>query len=578
MSVVGKGATVVADSADIGHTRVRDLQAIGIIAAVWIAMVIITDPIGEFPLNDDWCYAVSVRSLVQEGAFRLVSIVTMTLVTQVFWGALFCLPFGFSHNALRFSGLAAGFLGLIGTYLLLKELGASQRIALIGALLVAVNPIYFGLSNTFMTDVPFYTLAVFAIYAAVRALNRLSSTYYAASIVLAVLAILLRQSGLALPIAFGAAYLVKDGLRLRAVVKAGLPLVLGAGALIAYQSWLNSRGNLSETFGLQVGMAPKFLDYGPGPMALAVYTVSLTGLVYLGLFLFPLLVPAFLSRWKSHPSVPRAIGLAVLTFTIYMLGRTFGWMGGMPLSLHIGDIMTPFGMGPMTLSDVVVMKLFSFTPLPQAFWSSVTLVSVTGAGLLVLEVGSAAVVCLRRCRGSCNPARPLQAMMLTGALASLVPITVLFYFAYFDRYFLALIPFLVGSVVLAGRPLITRTRMVVIVIVLLLGAVFSVCATHDYLAWNRMRWAALNHLTIDKRIPASKIDGGYEFNGLYNYESRMEQGMWHEIVEDYAVTFAPIDGYEIVEQRFSRRWMPYGPQCIYVLKAWEYSPESQTTH
>src|SRR2546423_12799436 len=82
----------------------------------------------------------------------------MPLLTQTFWGALFCLPAGFSFNALRCSTLVMSASGVIVTYFALRSVHPSRLVALLGALTLAFNPIYFSLSYTFMTDVTFTAL------------------------------------------------------------------------------------------------------------------------------------------------------------------------------------------------------------------------------------------------------------------------------------------------------------------------------------------------------------------------------------------------------------------------------------
>ena len=62
------------------------------IAAVWCVSVIITNPLGDFPLNDDWSYGLTVKHLIETGNFRPCGWTAMPLITQVLWGALFCLP------------------------------------------------------------------------------------------------------------------------------------------------------------------------------------------------------------------------------------------------------------------------------------------------------------------------------------------------------------------------------------------------------------------------------------------------------------------------------------------------------
>ena len=127
-------------------------------------MIILVNPLGDFPLNDDWAYARSVKDFLDTGNFQLPGWAVANLLPQVFLGVIFCLPFGFSFTALRFSTLTMGLVGVIATYLLLKEISYNQKIALLGALLIAFDPIYFGLSNTFMTDVPHYAVSVISLY------------------------------------------------------------------------------------------------------------------------------------------------------------------------------------------------------------------------------------------------------------------------------------------------------------------------------------------------------------------------------------------------------------------------------
>jgi len=132
------------------HQKKADIVNILIIIAIWTVMVIVVNPLGNFPLNDDWVYGLAVKSILEKGDFSFPSPAHANLFFQAFWGALFCLPFGFSFTALRFSTLTLGLIGAIGTYLLLREVNANQKISLLGALLVVVNPLYFGLANSFM--------------------------------------------------------------------------------------------------------------------------------------------------------------------------------------------------------------------------------------------------------------------------------------------------------------------------------------------------------------------------------------------------------------------------------------------
>ena len=79
------------------------------IVVIWIAMAALVNPVGDFPLIDDWVYAFAVKSVLETGHFQFLPFSSSANVgPQVYWGALFCLPFGFSFTALRVSTLTLG--------------------------------------------------------------------------------------------------------------------------------------------------------------------------------------------------------------------------------------------------------------------------------------------------------------------------------------------------------------------------------------------------------------------------------------------------------------------------------------
>jgi hypothetical protein len=211
----------------IGSGRHSDLIGISVLVAVWALAALVVDLVGNFPLNDDWAYAFAVRALVQHGVLHLSGWTATNLIAQLLWGTLFCLPFGFSFTALRFSTLLLAMLGVLATYALLREAQAKPGPALIGAITLAFNPIYFALAFTFMTDVPFTAAAVASSWLLLRGLRRGRRVEIIAGVALAMAAILIRQIGLAIPIAFAIAYVVKRGLRIRRLIEAIIPVVRG---------------------------------------------------------------------------------------------------------------------------------------------------------------------------------------------------------------------------------------------------------------------------------------------------------------------------------------------------------------
>ncbi len=137
---------------------------------------------------------------------------------------------------------------------------------------------------------------------------------------------------------------------------------------------------------------------------------------------------------------------------------------------------------------------------------------------------------------------------------------------YIDRYLLFALPFVlvVGRAaspgpVRAGRAL----AIVCIVCELLLGG----AATHDYFAWNRARWAAIDaarHLGAT----SGTLDGGFEYNGYYCCEApprpRLGKSWWWVEDDRFVVAFSVPPGY-VERRRFPvERWLPRTPATIFL--------------
>ncbi len=72
-----------------------------IIVLVQVALVLVADPRGNFPLNDDWAYAHSVRWLFDEHRIRLSDWIAMNLLPQTLMGGAAVAIAGYSFAVLR---------------------------------------------------------------------------------------------------------------------------------------------------------------------------------------------------------------------------------------------------------------------------------------------------------------------------------------------------------------------------------------------------------------------------------------------------------------------------------------------
>jgi Dolichyl-phosphate-mannose-protein mannosyltransferase len=540
-----------------------DRFAVVAIVSGWVALAAIVNPIGEVILNDDGAYSYAVKSVLETGSLRFSPWGSPNLFSQVYWGALFCLPFGFTYTALRLSTLTIALAGLLALYGLLREAGARSTTALFGVLLLALNPLFFELSFTFMTDVPFLGFTLVAMYLLVRGARRQSRMEFVLGLLAATAALLTRQTGLALFFALSLSCLVKNGLSKRNAIKAAAPALLGLGVQFSYQTWVKMTGRMTLLFGkpamdilnfksMSISFAMKHIASG------VVFTLS-----YLGLFMLPLLLFIGYDRLRDLWRQQRWI--AILTSVVLIVA------GAVPLLHHhrmpfVSNVLYDMGLGPAMVRD-------DFHTLPSAgpvFWTVVTVISLFAAAL-VLQVLISACLLLVRTRGQ---HQELLLMVVATGLIYFLPLP--FVATLYDRYFLLFVPlatvvlFMIGS--RDNAP--SRRWTALAVLCLLTYGAFSVAGTHDFLAWNRTRWQVLRTLTVARHIRPEQIDGGYEFNCTYRSPVQRKSAVGNNldisfiphVGDDLVVSFGPATGYAEAERYTFRRWLSPGEGTILVLR------------
>ncbi len=522
------------------------------------------------------------QRFVEEGTYRPLKWCEMTLISQVWWGAVFCLPAGFSFTALRLSTLVISLLGIEAFYLLVRQLGRPRWLAMVVALVLAFNPIYFGLSYTFMTDVPFVVLAVLTSLAFLVSLRSQSRGYWILGTCLSTAAILCRQLGLFLPLAFGLTVLIRHGISRRTLFRATIPVAIGVGAFLLLSVWLTAKGATPGNYASRPLSIVAALTNVSSHFQLAVRSTGLV-LLYLGMFLFPLLLVVFPGLLEEQTARQRRYTWA--TFLLTAMG-TIGGLIWFQRVLPNGSILCPTGIGPTTLPDISSLKFVHIPPLPPWFWTTVAIVGTLGCGMAAAALFSMLVnMFARRKAFRKDEDLPTSLFFLAGAAIYLLPVIVSCVF--FDRYILPVMVLFAGALVVCIKsehlPSNCLLRRTVVGLVCGMSA-FSIVGTRDYLAWSRARWDAVRYLTELKHVRPTQIDGGFEFNGLYLYEAKQQQleawrksggtiaaplnatDDWYWLFDDeYLVTFGERPGYDVIHQVGFTRWMPFGEKAIFVL-------------
>jgi len=400
---------------------------------LYLLAVFVVNPVGNFPLNDDWSWAAAARGLALGHDWRPTDWTAMPLITQSLWAAPFCILTDCSYEALRASTLVAGLLLLISSYYLFARVTKSTVAAGLAAATVAFNPVIFELSYTFMTDTFFAALLVITAFVFLKTFRDNSPYLFALACMLAVASTLCRQVGLCVPIAYLIVSMFRSDERARKGYRSLLPVVLCVVALVGFNNWMQQTGRLPALYYFE---SARLINAFRHPIFL-IQTMSLNLviiLLYLGLFCSPLLIlrrtPDFdgaspLLRWA-----PTAVAAAAALVVVAGLWRQLGLM---PVGVNI---LLPVGLGPLTLRDTWVLHLNNVPPLPTYFWVAVTALSLFGLFKLVELVCTFVVSLLDRDR-SPTMIRIESSFAVACTVIYLAPF---FFVEMFDRYIAAIIP------------------------------------------------------------------------------------------------------------------------------------------
>ena len=174
---------------------------------LWLLLFLAVPPTRQdFPLHDDWSFShtASSPSFADRGS-ATTAWASMPQLGQWLWAWPFVAVLGESHVVLRFATLTLSTLGIVAFYALLRqEDQLSRPRAALAAAALALNPNYFLLSGTYMTDVPSLAFCLIALALYARALGSARVRWLAAATVVAVFAAVNRQNAVMASLAAGA--------------------------------------------------------------------------------------------------------------------------------------------------------------------------------------------------------------------------------------------------------------------------------------------------------------------------------------------------------------------------------------
>ena len=459
-------------------------------ALIWLCWLspLVLRPFQNVPFIDDWTYAWPVEWLLKNGKLKILQWSSSFNLIQALWGAIFCLPTGFSFAHLRFSTWILAGSCLCGLYLLLWDLKASRSSSFLGVAMFAAHPLFFSLSFTFMTDIPFLTMLVWSVFATVRGLEKKSNQWLLVAAAFAALSIGIRTIGIAMPVA---AVLLIFIQRLR-----GVPSLKGLWLLVVIPIvacglimwWWNGRLQITVDLKDFPGL-PKtrlmFLQYALA----ALPAFSLSGLIFtagvIGVAIFPLTAACCTkATWK-----PTLLCFAAIVIA-WAIATAAGIKFTMPLSSGSGWAWNGFNAS----QELIPNNPATHDPSGLAW-------------LLLPAFASFAIFIAYVCSRSLTQSQSLL-VCLSAVNFALIVILWLFH----DRYAMVLFPVAI-SLLLSVAP---APRLGIAWPLIGLFAIFSVIGEYNVLKYNSAVWEAVTSLR-DLGARDGEIDGGYVVNGWLQY-------------------------------------------------------------
>ncbi len=551
----------------------------------WGVAALLVDPRADVPLIDDWIYATSVERLIAGRGLHVSAWSSTIPLVQIFWAVPFALAAGFSYTALRVSTLVIAAAGLLAFFALLRALDVDARRAAFATATLALYPVWFVLSFTFMTDVPFVALALGSLCALTIGLRepppstapsgrdrRGGRLWIGLGLALAAASFMIRPVAIAIPAA----------LLLVAMRRAGGSTA--RNVTISPRDWLRP-GTAGAAVATVAIMAAAALVVGrlwppAGGAGGLAYRIGRLEYVFL---VSPLVYLEALASMLAHLGIA---ALPALVLTAPPL-RRWPWRVA-AVALVVAGIATSFAPTPVLAlkprATWSVQELGAARPLLQAalepgtaraaLATVITLVGLFAAACLVARVAT-----LWRSGGSASARWGLVAVY---ALVSIAICFVLWFF--YDRYFLPIVPVAIAIAIATGRARPGRVQTAAASATLAALALLDVSGTRDMLAYGRAVGAAVASLRA-RGVAEHRIDAGYVENGwrLYAHPENLAPGQDPDrdvpnlsgtARLPFVIANGPVAGYAVERSISVPTWWAQGDR-IYVLRREDVPAESE---
>jgi hypothetical protein len=518
------------------------------ISLFFLLLIFVINPNGNFPLNDDWRYASLVKSLQENGVFEIKCNFAPTVIFQILWGYLFCIPFGFSFITLRISTLVLSWGGIAIFAKLLYSITQSAKKTLLVTILLLLNPLYLNLSFSFMTDIPFLSLSILSFFWIYKYINTNKVTFLILSITTSFLSFLIRQPGILFPILLGLVIFQKKKSLKEKILIPFLLTSLSVAFYLLFEKLKEPLGLSNAYVKVDSELIEKVTISLPSSL-FEIFKQMLKTIIVCGLFLLPIfyLLPHKKQNIKFHLLV---IGGNVVVL-IFLIGINKIFPFG-------GNYIYNAGLGPALLRDVYILNLNNLPSLPKFIYILLTFIGQLAGTYTLINV-------FQFYNKKMEPFA-LFLLLVTIAYIILMSIT-----SSYDRYLL--LPFTILIILIS--PIISRPKKHIkttyfsCILTFIIITFYSVAGTHDYLTWNRAKQSAFTDLSKEN-IDIKRMDAGQEINSWLLASpgniSTPGKSWWAVNDDEFIIAFGPIKGYSVYSYKSYYSYLYFQKRKIFVLQ------------
>jgi 4-amino-4-deoxy-L-arabinose transferase-like glycosyltransferase len=517
---------------------------------IFIVSESIVNPLGNFPLNDDWTYAKSVLDFFIDNKYHIGTSFS-SLWTHLMWGLVFTKIFGFSFWILRLSTILSSIVGLCLLFKLIGEITNNALIALTACLVMLFNPLYFNLTNTYMTDINFNTLLICSCYFIYNFYKTGKIYFFILSFLAALFLVLIRQFGIIVPFCITASCL-----------------------FLKQRKWFFTLFGIGLTAFVLVSF--KYYEY-----YIRVNNCT-DGYPFSGQF--SLLSLAFWNKiWQAFTLRYKVILVQVMVYTapfliIYLYGLIkelkkitvffitiaccfIGFYFSKDVPFPQGNIFINMGLGSETFFQTLNPTVKSdIAHTNSNLFANIMLWLKCGAVSIYLLLTSLLLVKQGRLHKPLLQIKPEWVYYF--GLIALYTFFLLISDTYFDRYHIPLFTLVIITFGYLSKYVKVQIAFAWIFIVFMFYV--SVFGTKDYFTLNHKRWDAYRYLRFTMGVANKEINAGYEVNG---WSEGKHSVAWDAVFVDnhnYLIQYRLEPEFKILKEYEFQRYFPYKKDKIYI--------------